>query len=206
MLNIVLAYCAIIGSLPIGIALALGRRAKLPLVRATSVLTIEFFRGIPLITVLFTAQYLLPIALPEGMNFNNLVRAIFALTIFYAAYIAEVVRGGLQALPRGQYDAAHALGMGYFNTMLLVILPQALRMVVPGVVNTLIGLIKNTTLVTIIGLFDLLGIVKQLLGNPNWIGLATEGYLFVAIFFFVICFVLSQYSRGIERRIGAARR
>jgi general L-amino acid transport system permease protein len=202
----VLAYGAILGSLPFGILLALGRRSRLPLPRVVSVATIEFFRGVPLVTILFTSLFMLPIVLPDGMSLDKLARAMVALTIFYGAYVAEVVRGGLQAIPRGQYEAAEALGLGYWKAHGLVILPQALQLVVPGIMNVLVGLLKDSTLVTIIGLFDLLGVAKQALGDPEWVGLSAEAYLFVSLVFFVICFAMSTYSRRIERRTGLERK
>jgi general L-amino acid transport system permease protein len=202
MLDFVLSYSAIAGALPGGILLALGRRSRLPLVRAICVMFIEFFRAIPLLAVLFTALIILPIALPAQLHFDKLSRAIVALTIFYAAYLAEVVRGGLQALPAGQVEAAHSLGIGYWRTTALVVLPQALRMVIPAMVNTIIELIKDSTIVTIIGLFDLLGMIRQALSDPNWLGYSTEGYSFAALFFFCICFGLSSYSQRLESRLG----
>jgi general L-amino acid transport system permease protein len=202
MLDFVLSYSAIAGAVPGGILLALGRRSGLPLVRMICVLIIEFFRAIPLLAVLFTALIILPIALPAQVRFDKLSRAICGLTIFYAAYMAEVVRGGLQALPRGQSEAARSLGLGYWQTTALVVLPQALRMVIPAMVNTIIELVKDSTIVTIIGLFDLLGMIKQALSDPNWLGYSTEGYAFAAIFFFCICFGLSSYSQRLETRFG----
>jgi general L-amino acid transport system permease protein len=202
MLDVVLSYSALAGALPGGILLALGRRSRLPLVRAICVMFIEFFRAIPLLAVLFTALIILPIALPAQLRFDKLSRAIVALTIFYAAYMAEVVRGGLQALPAGQFEAARSLGLGYWRTTALVILPQALRMVIPALVNTIIELVKDSTIVTIIGLFDLLGMIRQVLSDPNWLGYSTEGYAFAALFFFCICFGLSSYSQRLESRLG----
>ena len=204
-LNLVLSYCSIAGSIPVGILLALGRKSRLPLIRGVCVAIIEFFRGVPLITILFTTMFMLPFVLPEGVSVDKLFRAIVALIIFYAAYIAEVVRGGLQALPRGQFEATRSLGFGYWRTMGLVILPQALRLVLPGIVNVVIGMFKDSALVTIIGLFDLLGTVKQSLGNPEWLGLSTEGYLFVSLVFFAVCFAMSTYSQRIEGRIRQSR-
>jgi general L-amino acid transport system permease protein len=204
-LNLILSYCSIAGSVPLGILLALGRRSRLPLIRGVCVTIIEFFRGVPLITILFTAMFMLPFVLPEGVTVDKLLRAIVALIIFYAAYIAEVVRGGLQALPRGQFEATRSLGFGYWRATGLVILPQALRLVLPGIVNVVIGMFKDSALVTIVGLFDILGTVKQSLGNPEWLGLSTEGYLFVSLVFFVVCFAMSTYSQRIERRIRQSR-
>jgi general L-amino acid transport system permease protein len=205
MLTLALSYSAILGSLPLGILLALGRRSRLPLVRTVSVALIEFFRGVPLITILFTSLFILPIVLPEGVTLDKLGRATVALMFFYGAYIAEVVRGGLQALPRSQYEAAEALGLGYWKSHALVIIPQALRLVIPGIMNIMIGLLKDSTLVTIIGLFDILGIAKQALGDPEWVGLSSEAYLFVSIVFFLACFAMSTYSQKLERRIQLSR-
>ncbi len=205
MLTLALSYGAMLGALPMGILLALGRRSRLPLVRSASVAVIEFFRGVPLVTILFTSLFILPIVLPDGMTLDKLGRAIVAMMIFYGAYIAEVVRGGLQALPRSQYEAAEALGLGYWKAQALVIMPQALRLVVPGILNVMIGLLKDLTLVTIIGLFDLLGTAKQALGDPEWVGLSSEAYLFVSAVFFVACFGMSVYSQKLERRINLSR-
>lgn len=205
MLTLALSCSAMLGALPMGILLALGRRSRLPLVRSASVAVIEFFRGVPLVTILFTSLFILPIVLPDGVTLDKLGRAIVAMMIFYGAYIAEVVRGGLQALPRSQYEAAEALGLGYWKAQALVIMPQALRLVVPGIVNVMIGLVKDSTLVTIIGLFDLLGIAKQALGDPEWVGLSSEAYLFVSVVFFVACFGMSTYSQKLERRINISR-
>jgi len=204
-LTLALSYSAALGSLPLGIFLALGRRSRLPLIQAVSVAVIEFFRGVPLITILFTSLFILPIVLPEGVTLDKLGRATVALMIFYGAYIAEVVRGGLQALPRSQYEAAEALGLGYWKSQTFIIIPQALRLVIPGIMNIMIGLLKDSTLVTIIGLFDILGIAKQALGDPEWVGLSSEAYLFVSVVFFVACFAMSTYSRKLERRIHLSR-
>jgi general L-amino acid transport system permease protein len=199
-LNLVLSYCSIVGSIPLGILLALGRRSRLPLIRGICVTIIEFFRGVPLVTILFTAMFMMPIVLPEGVSLDKLLRAIVALIVFYAAYVAEVVRGGLQALPRGQFEATRSLGLRYVHAMALIILPQALRLVLPGIINIVISMVKDSALVTIIGLFDILGTVKQSLGNPEWLGLSTEGYFFVSVVFFTMCLALSSYSRRIEHR------
>jgi general L-amino acid transport system permease protein len=201
MLTLVIAAVGIVGALPLGILLALGRRSDMPAIRVICVTFIEFWRGVPLITVLFMASVMLPLFLPEGMGFDKLVRALIGVILFQSAYIAEVVRGGLQAMPRGQYEAAAALGLGYWRMMGLVILPQALKMVIPGIVNTFIALFKDTSLVIIIGLFDLLNSIKQATTDPAWLGMATEGYVFAALIFWIFCFGMSRYSLHLERKL-----
>ncbi len=201
MLTLVIAGIGIAASLPLGILLALGRQSDLPVVRAASLAFIELWRGIPLITVLFMASVMLPLFLPEGISFDKLLRALIGVALFQSAYMAEVVRGGLQAIPKGQYEAAFALGLGYWRTMGLVILPQALKLVIPGIVNTFIALFKDTTLVLIIGLFDLLGIVQAAATDPNWLGFAVEGYLFAGFGFWIFCFSMSRYSRHLEKKL-----
>lgn len=200
-LTLVVASVGIVFSLPLGVLLALGRRSDMPIVRAVSVTFIEFWRGIPLITVLFMASVMFPLFMPEGMNFDKLLRALFGVMLFASAYMAEVVRGGLQAIPKGQYEAASALGLPYWKMMGLIILPQALKLVIPGIVNTFIGLFKDTTLVTIIGLFDLLGMAQAALTNPDWPGFATESYIFAGLVFWVFCFAMSRYSQHLERKL-----
>lgn len=201
--TLVIAATAIVLSLPIGILLALGRRSRMPIVRTLSVLFIEFRRGVPLITILFMASVMLPLFLPEGVNLDKLLRCLIFIAFFWAAYMAEVVRGGLQALNRGQYEGGHALGFGYWQLMRLIILPQALRIVIPGITNTIVALFKDTSLVTIVGLFDLLGIVQASFADPNWITPATwaTGYAFAAMVFWVFCFAMSRYSVFMERRL-----
>ena len=201
MLTLVIALVGITASLPLGILLALGRRSDMPLVRAICVVFIEFWRGVPLITVLFMASVMLPLFLPEGVNFDKLLRALIGIMLFSAAYMAEVVRGGLQAIPKGQYEAAAALGLGYWKMMGLVILPQALKLVIPGIVNTFIGLFKDTTLVLIIGLFDFLGIIQSAATDPKWLGYAVEGYVFAAAVYWLFCFGMSRYSMNLERKL-----
>jgi general L-amino acid transport system permease protein len=205
-LTLVIAGVGIVASLPLGILFALGRRSDMPIVRAMCITFIEVMRGVPLITILFMASVMLPLFLPQGVNFDKLLRALVGVSLFSAAYMAEVVRGGLQAIPKGQYEAAQALGLSYWKMMGLIVLPQALRIVIPGIVNTLIGLFKDTTLVLIIGLFDLLGIVKAALTDASWIGYASEGYVFAAFCFWIFCFGMSRYSMYVERRLGAGRR
>ncbi len=201
MLTLVIATVGIAGALPLGILLALGRRSKMPAVKVVCVTFIEFWRGVPLITVLFMSSVMLPLFMPEGMNFDKLLRALIGVIMFQSAYVAEVVRGGLQAIPKGQYEAAAAMGLGYWRAMGLVILPQALKLVIPGIVNTLIALFKDTSLVIIIGLFDLLNSVKQAGADPKWLGMATEGYVFAAAVYWIFCFSMSRYSVHLERKL-----
>ena len=203
LVTLVVAISGIVASLPIGILLALGRRSQMPLVRYFCVAFIEFWRGVPLITVLFMASVLLPLFLPEDVSFDKLLRALIGVALFASAYMAEVVRGGLQAIPRGQYEGAMALGLSYWRMMALIVLPQALKMVIPGIVNTFIGLFKDTTLVLIIGLFDLLGIVQLNFTDSNWSTPVTShtGYLFVAVIFWIFCFGMSQYSSYMENKL-----
>ncbi|MBH3340963.1 amino acid ABC transporter permease [Pseudomonas mendocina] len=201
MLTLVIAYVGITGALPLGILLALGRRSNLPAIKVICVTFIEFWRGVPLIIVLFMSSVMLPLFLPEGMSLDKLLRALVMVIFFEAAYIAEVVRGGMQAIPKGQYEAAAAMGLGYWRTMGLVILPQALKLVIPGIVNTFIALFKDTSLVIIIGLFDLLNSIKQATTDPAWLGMATEGYVFAALVFWIFCFGMSRYSMHLERKL-----
>ena len=205
-LTLVVAGVGIAASFPIGIALALGRRSHMPVVKTLCIAFIELVRGVPLITVLFMASVMLPLFLPEGMSFDKLLRALIGIALFYAAYMAEVVRGGLQAIPRTQYEAAASLGYGYWQTMRLIVLPQALRHVIPGIVGIFIALFKDTTLVLIIGLFDLLGIVQAAVSDPQWIGYNVEGYVFAGFGFWIFCFALSRISQFLERRLAFSRR
>ena len=205
MLNLIVGLSGIVLSLPVGILLALGRQSKLPLIRWFSIGFIEAIRGVPLITLLFVSNILLPIFLPPDMTLDSIVRVIIMVTAFASAYMAEVIRGGLQAIPSGQYEAAHAMGLNYWKSMRLIVLPQALRISIPGIVNTFIGLFKDTTLVIVIGLFDILGIANAMVSNPDWLGLSTETYVFVAVFFFAVCFSMSRYSMWLERRLGNQR-
>jgi len=200
-LTLVIAGVGIVASLPIGVVLALGRRSNMPVVRALCIAFIELWRGVPLITVLFMASVMFPLFLPEGVNFDKLIRALLGVMFFSSAYMAEVIRGGLQALPKGQYEAAQALGLSYWKMMGLVILPQALKLVIPGIVNTFIGLFKDTVLVLIIGLFDFLGMVQLAGTNPDWLGFAIEGYVFAAFGFWIFCFGMSRYSQHLEKKL-----
>ena len=208
LITLVVAVTGIVASLPLGIVLALGRRSSMPVARILSVVFIEFWRGVPLITVLFMASVMLPLFLPEGVNFNNLLRALIGVMLFSAAYMAEVVRGGLQAIDKGQYEGADAVGLSYWQKMRLIILPQALTHVIPGIVNTFIGLFKDTTLVSIIGLFDLLGAAQSTLADAAWAS-PVQGhtaYLFIAVMFFIFCFGMSRYSIFMENKLSRGRR
>jgi general L-amino acid transport system permease protein len=203
LVTLVVSYVGMVASLPFGILLALGRRSKMPIVRTVSVAFIELWRGVPLITVLFMASVMLPLFLPPGVNFDKLLRALIGVALFSSAYMAEVVRGGLQAVPKGQYEGAMAIGLGYWKMMRLIILPQALKIVIPGIVNTFIGLFKDTSLVYIIGLFDLLGIVRLNFSDTNWASWQTPatGLVFAALIFWMFCFGMSRYSQFMERRL-----
>lgn len=186
---------------PLSILLALGRRSDMPVIQGLCVGYIELVRGVPLISLLFMASVMLPLFLPEGVTIDKLLRAQIAMILFAAAYLAEVVRGGLQAIPRGQHEAADALGLSYWRKTLLVVLPQALRIAIPPTVNTFIGYFKDTSLVLIIGLFDLLSTIKVSLTEPAWTGFGVEAYLFAAIVYFVFCFAMSRYSQNLEREL-----
>ena len=203
MLTLVVALSGIAASLPLGILLALGRRSDMPAVKLICVVFIEFWRGVPLITVLFMANFMLPLFMPEGVSFNQLLRAVVGVALFAAAYMAEVIRGGLQAIPKGQYEGADAMALTYWQKMRLVILPQALKLVIPGIVNTFIGLFKDTSLVYIIGLADLLGTVRRGFNDPSWITPSTPatGLIFAAFVFWLFCFSMSRYSIFMERRL-----
>jgi len=200
-LTLILALVGMVAALPLGIILALGRRSDMPIVRALCTAFIELWRGVPLITVLFMSSVMLPLFLPEGANFDKLLRALIGISLFQSAYMAEVVRSGLQAIPNGQYEAADALGLSYWKKMLFVILPQALKLVIPGIVNTFSELFKDTTLVLIIGLFDLLAMVQAAFADPKWLGFAIEGYVFTAFVFWIFCFGMSRYSMSLERKL-----
>lgn len=199
-LTLLLATFGLALAFPLSILLALGRRSALPALRAICVAYIELVRGVPLISLLFMASVMLPLFLPEGLSIDKLLRAQIALVLFAAAYLAEVLRGGLQAIAAGQYDAASAIGLGYWGRMRFVILPQALRIAVPALVNTFIGFFKDTSLVLVIGLFDLLSTIKLGLTEPAWSGFGVEAYLFAALVYFVFCFSFSRYSRRFENQ------
>jgi len=200
-LTLVIAGVGMTAALPLGVLLALGRRSQMPAIQTLCVTFIEFWRGVPLITMLFMSSVMLPLFLPEGMNFDKFLRALIEVTLFQAAYMAEVVRGGLQAIPKGQFEAASALGLGYWKIMGLIILPQALKLVIPGIVNTFIALFKDTSLVLIISLFDLMNTVHNATTNPEWLGFSTEGYVFAAAVYWLFCFSMSSYSQSLEKRL-----
>ena len=203
LVTLVVSYVGIVASLPLGVLLALGRRSKMPIVRTLCITFIETWRGVPLIMVLFMASVMLPLFLPPGVNFDKLLRALIGVALFASAYMAEVVRGGLQAIPKGQYEAAHALGLGYWKTMRLIILPQALKIVIPGIVNSFIGIFKDTSLVYIIGIFDLLGIVRLNFTDTTWASWQTPatGLVFAGFIFWMFCFGMSRYSQFMERQL-----
>ncbi len=206
MLNVTLTYIAVVGSLPLGIALAFGRQSTLPVVRWGSIAFIELWRGSPLLAVLFMGLIMLPMFLPNGVTVDNFVRAAVVMTVFESAYMAETVRGGLQGVPRGQSEAALALGMHHAWAQILVVLPQAMRLAIPGIINIVVDLFKDTTLISIVGLFDLMGVINQSLKDPNWLGLAMEGYTFAVLLFFLACLVISLAGQVLERRFGSAAR
>jgi len=199
-LTLVIAATSIASALPLGIILALGRRSEMPVVSMLCTIFIETARSVPMITILFVAAIMFPFFVPEGVEVDKLLRTIVAVALFAGAYMAEVIRGGLQALPKGQYEAASAMGHGYWQTMGLVILPQALTISIPAIVNLFIVYFKDTTLVIVIGLFDLMNMVVITTSDPEWFGYAIEGYLFVAFVFFVFCFCMGQYARKLEER------
>jgi general L-amino acid transport system permease protein len=209
LVTLVVASVGIAASFPIGILLALGRRSELPIVRWASIAFIEFVRGVPLVTVLFMSSVMLPLFLPPDVTFDKLLRALIGVALFSAAYLAEVIRGGLQAIPRGQYEAADALGLSYAQKMGFIVLPQALKLVIPGIVNSFISLFKDTSLVLIIGLFDLLGIVQQSISaDAKWFSpqTAATGYVFAGAVFWIFCFGMSRYSAFLERRLATGDR
>ena len=208
LVTIVVSAVGIVFSLPFGVLLALGRRSKLPIVRLFSVIFIEFVRGVPLITVLFMANTMLPLFLPEGTTVDRLMRPLVGVALFASAYMAEVVRGGLQAMPKGQYEGAMSLGLNYWQMMGFIILPQALRIVIPGIVNTFIGLFKDTTLVAIVGIFDLIRTIEAARVDPVWAAptINTTGYAFAGIFYFICCWGMSRYSIAVEWRLAAGQR
>jgi general L-amino acid transport system permease protein len=205
-LTMVLFTGTIVVGFPIAILLALGRRSRLPAVKAICVTLIESMRGVPLITILFVAANVFPLFLPEGMEIDKMLRVVVGMAIFFACYQAEVIRGGLQAIPRGQYEAAEALGLGYWRMTYKIILPQALRICLPGIVNHVIGALKNTSFVLIIGLFDILTATTAVMQDPLWRRFFVEAYLFVAAVYFVFCFALSKYSQKVEQWLSEGRR
>jgi general L-amino acid transport system permease protein len=204
-LTLLLAVFALTAAYPLGVFLALGRQSRMPAIRVLCVVYIEAIRGVPLISLLFMGSIIFPLFLPEGVNLNKIVRAMAAMTLFTAAYIAEVVRGGLQAMARGQYEAAQSIGLNYYLTMRLIILPQALKIVIPPSVSILISAFKDTSLVVIIALFDLLKTSQTVLSNPEWMGFSREVYLFVALLYFLGCFSMASYSRKLEKELSVGR-
>jgi general L-amino acid transport system permease protein len=208
LVTLVVSVTGIVTSMPIGVALALGRRASIPLIRVFSIVFIEFWRGVPLITVLFFATYMLPLFLPGNFTVDGLVRALIGIALFAGAYQAEVIRGGLQAIPRGQGEAASALGLSWWKTTALVVMPQALRHVIPGLVNSFIALFKDTSLVSIVALFDLLGQLRASFSDPNWATPTTAftGFAFCGLIYFAFCFGMSRYSLFVEHRLNPFRR
>jgi general L-amino acid transport system permease protein len=200
-ITLILATFGIALAFPLSILLALGRRSDMPAVRVMSVTYIELIRGVPLISLLFMASVMFPLFLPEGLTIDKLLRAQVAIIMFAAAYLAEVIRGGLQAIPKGQYEAADSLGLSYWQKTGFIILPQALKLVIPPLVNTFIGLFKDTSLVLIIGIFDLLNSAKTAVNEPAWRGFGLEAYVFVAIIYFVFCFAMSKYSQDLEAEL-----
>ncbi|MEM7653120.1 MAG: amino acid ABC transporter permease [Pseudomonadota bacterium] len=201
MITLVVSMSGILLSLPIGIVLALGRRSHMPIVRVLCVTFIEIIRGVPLISLLFMGSTMFNLFMPDGVTLDKLLRALLAVVLFASAYMAEVVRGGLQALPKGQYEGAAAMGLGYWQMTRLIVLPQALKNVIPAIVNTFIGLAKDTTLVSVIGIFDVLGIVNAITKDSAWLGTVYEGFAFVAVFFFIFCFGMSRYSMHLEKKL-----
>jgi general L-amino acid transport system permease protein len=207
LVTLVISFTGITFSLPLGVLLALGRRSEFPIVRTFCIIFIEFWRGVPLITVLFFATYMLPFFLPTDWRIDGLARVLIGVVLFAGAYMAEVVRGGLQAIPRGQFEGAMALGLGYWRMMGLVILPQALRLVIPGLVNSFIALFKDTTLVLIVAIFDLLGQLRAAFADPSWATPVTlfTGFAFAGIIYFVVSFAMSRYALFVERRLSIDR-
>jgi general L-amino acid transport system permease protein len=208
LVTLVVSVTGIVSSMPVGIALALGRRSTIPLIRIFSITFIEFWRGVPLITVLFFATYMLPLFLPGNFTVDGLVRVLIGIALFAGAYTAEVIRGGLQAIPRGQSEAANALGLSYWKTTALIVMPQALRHVIPGLVNSFIGLFKDTSLVSIVALFDLLGQLRASFADPVWATPTTlfTGFAFTGAIYFIFCFAMSRYSLFVEHRLNPHQR
>ncbi len=204
-LTFIISAFAILFCFPIGVILALGRRSSLPAIKYISIGFIELWRGVPLITVLFMSAVMFPMFLPDGTFIDKLIRVLIAITLFEAAYMAEVVRGGLQALPKGQYEAAKSLGMGYWRMNALIILPQALKLVIPGIANTLLALVKDTPLIFVVGLMELAGMIGLAKTNPKWLGMAMEGYVFAGLVFWIICYAMSRYSQNLEKKLSTER-
>ncbi len=204
-LTLMLSVFGLAAAYPLGVVLALGRQSRLPVIKSLTVIYIEMIRGVPLISMLFMSAIIFPLFLPEGITINKILRAQVAIILFTAAYVAEVVRGGLQAMPQGQYEAADSLGLNYSQTMRLIILPQALKIVIPPTVSILISAFKDTSLVVIIALYDLLKTTQSTLSNPQWMGFSTEAYLFVALIYFLCCYFMSTWSRRLEEDLDTSR-
>ena len=200
-LTLLLSVFGLTAAYPLGVVLALGRQSRLPAIKTVCIVYIELIRGVPLITLLFMSSVVFPLFLPEGITINKILRAQVAIIMFTAAYIAEVVRGGLQGMSKGQYEAAESIGLNYYQTMRLVILPQALKIVIPPTVSILISAFKDTSLVVIIALYDLLKTTQSVLSNPEWMGFSIEAYIFIAILYFLGCFSMSNYSRKLEKEL-----
>lgn len=205
-LTLIIATIGVAFAFPLSIFVALGRRSTMPVIKWLCVAYVEVIRGVPLITLLFMASVMFPLLLPEGMNLDKLLRAQIAFILFFAAYLAEVVRAGLQALPKGQYEAAHALGLTFWQANRKVVLPQALRLVIPPLVNNMIGFFKDTSLVLVIGLYDLLAASQSAVGEPMWQGFAVETYVFVGLIYFTFCYAMSRYSQRIEATLNTHKR
>ncbi len=200
-LTLIIATTGIVVSFPIGLMLALGRNSKMPAIKYLSIIYIEFIRGVPLISILFMASVVLPLFFSSGVEVDKLLRALVGITLFQTAYIAEIIRGGLQAIPKGQYEAADSMGLSFTQKMIFIILPQALKVSIPNLTGSFIALFKDTTLVLIIGLFDMLGVVKLAVSDANWIGMDIEGFVFVAIVFWIILYTMSRYSSKLESKL-----
>jgi len=200
-LTVVISGFAIVMALPIGILLALGRRSTMPIIKWFSIATIELVRSVPMITVLFMSVTMMPLFFPNTMDLNKLAQVIIAVCIFAGAYMAETVRGGLQSIPRGQFDAAKSLGLGYWPTMFLIILPQALKAMIPNIVTSFISMFKDTTLVSIIGLFDIMLMARNISIDKNWYGLHSEPLVAISVLFFIVCYGMSQYSQHLEKKL-----
>ena len=205
-LTVLLSTVSLVVAFPLAVLVALGRQSRMAGIRTICVVYVELVRGVPLISVLFMASFMFPLFMPQGSTIDVLLRVLVGMTLFAAAYLAEVVRGGLQALPKGQVEAAQSLGLGYWQTTLMVVLPQALRLVVPAIMNTFIGAFKDTSLVTIVSLYDLTGALQLALGDANWRKFFFEGQLFVAAIYFVFCYAMSRYSRWVERHLNTGTR
>jgi general L-amino acid transport system permease protein len=205
-LTVLLSTVSLVVAFPLAVLVALGRQSRMAGIRTICVLYVELVRGVPLISVLFMASFMFPLFMPQGTTIDVLLRVLVGMTLFTAAYLAEVVRGGLQALPKGQVEAAQSLGLGYWQTTLMVVLPQALRLVVPAIMNTFIGAFKDTSLVTIVSLYDLTGALQLALGDADWRKFFFEGQLFVAAIYFVFCYAMSRYSQWVERHLNTGTR